>query len=160
MGWQSETDIARMCLSSGHRQSITARIQGGKNGRAFITNMASIIPEVPKHGEVDKWGPKRCFCVGGPKTTTDEMWVAIQKLLAMPCARVHLKVKEFDFSTGCPADGGVHETWIVMDTALLRSFLEDATFEMPESMESVLNSAHETGDGGGWETIIITHTVI
>jgi hypothetical protein len=163
MGWQSQTEIARMYLSSSQRRAITAIIQGGKNGRAFVTNMSSILPDVcPRYDEQDNWGKKRAFCISGPKTTTDEMWEAIKDFLRTPCARAHLNVKEFDFSCGNPMDGGVWEKRIVMDANLLPTYLQDYDGRMPEDLENILRSAHEHDDGigGCWETIIIKHTVI
>jgi hypothetical protein len=127
--------------------------------------MATVIPGVPQKGDKDNWGPKRAYCISPAKTFTDEMWEATKNFLSLPCARAHLSVKEVDFSEDNPAAGGIWEKWFVMDSALLRSYLDDfreEDYDMPEDMERVLAGAHEhdNGRGGQWETIIIKHTVV
>ena len=164
MGWQSQTEVARIYLNPSQQHSIITKIKNGRNGNAFVTNMASVDVYLPQQGEADNWGDKYASTMSGNKHTSDEMWEAIQNFLRFPCTRAHLNVKEINFSSGHPADGGIWENWVVMDTALLRTYLEEycKDGDMPESLHNVLATAHEhdDGQGGCWETVIIKHTVV
>jgi hypothetical protein len=159
-----------MSISFSELHALVAMIQAGKNGRAFIAPLDHTgVPFLPQRYEEDNWGPKRGSCISPTKSTTDEMWEAIRRLLSLPCARAHLNVKEFDFSNDHPAAGGVWEKWYVMDSALLSHFIDEyqkkydsLEQDMPEEMRRVLSAAHEynDGQGGKWETIVIKHTVV